>query len=107
METKTRKHITLLLLTEEKEALLAKARTVRAELVAFQQAIAHVELAILSVNTSPLNESAAAALPKSLQSEADSPHLVAFTKQLASGIAAARPINGKSKQLTPARPLPA
>ena len=64
MQSKTREQVTLLLLQEEKDATVAKAKALRVELMTLDKAIAHLDLAIMSFTSSPLSESQLGGKPK-------------------------------------------
>jgi hypothetical protein len=64
MQSNSRQQVTSLLLQEEKEATVAQAKALRVKLLTLEKAIAHLDLAIMSFNSSPLSESQQEGKPK-------------------------------------------
>lgn len=57
MQNSSRDIVTLMLLQEERDDLVAKFKALRKEVVAMENAISHIDLAMLSIKSSPLTKS--------------------------------------------------
>jgi len=70
MNTSSREVVTLMLLQEERAETITKAKALRKQLTELENAVAHIDLAIVSIKSSPLSE-ALDVTPKALLSHPD------------------------------------